>query len=435
MSNQSRSEITRTRATVRRSWWPGWIWAIPIAVLLLLGWWGARVFFRGGEDITVSFDDVHGLKPSNSTVVYRGINIGKVGKIALAKNGSSVDVTVRIDDDATKFLTSGTQFWLRGATPSLSDPASLASVLSGPTIVMEPGPGEKATHFVGLTHKPVLAGPHGQPQIYGVSLKGSVGGLKQGEPVKLRGFPVGEVKDVGFRYDANSGDLATPVTLALYPSLFHIEGAAAPDSGDALAAAIDRLVQQGLRARLERDPPLVGNPQVTLDIVPDASKAALAVVDGVPQIPTQPGGGVNSIIDRINKLPIEQIAQNVLDTTHKVDALVSSPRLDDAIAELDATLKQVRQTADSAGPKITSLVDGLRKTADQLDQAAKAAEGTARAARDTAGAANKLLGATPSQNDMQTAMSEITEAARSVRDLASYLDRHPEALIKGRSGE
>ncbi len=435
MSNETPPAQERTTAELRRSRWPGWIWAIPIAAVLLMAWWGLRTFMTGGEDITISFDDVYGMKEGNTNVVYRGMNVGKVSSIALAKDGKSVDVTVQIQSEATRFLTSGTQFWLRGASPSLSDLSSLGAVLSGPTIVMAPGPGQKATHFAGLAHKPAVAGSQEQPQIYAVSLSGAVGGLKRGEPVTLRGFNVGEIRDVGFRYDAKAGDLATPVTLALYPALVHLDGAAASDKGAALAGAIDRLIREGLRARLEREPPLVGSPQVTLDIVPDASSVSPSAVNGVPQIPAAPDGGLNSLVDRVNKLPVEQIAQSVLDTSHRVDTLVSSPKLDDAIGELDAALKEIHQTAENAGPKITALVDRLRQTAGQLDAAAKAAESTAKATQQTANAADRVLGGAPSQNNMQNAMSEITEAARSMRELANYLDRHPEALIRGRSGE
>lgn len=421
MSNQTRSEPERTQAAVRRSWWPGWIWGIPIAALLLVGWWTFRTFMSEGENITISFDNAHGLKESNTKLVYRGMNVGKATGIALARDGNSVNVTVQVQDDATKFLRSGTRFWLRGTSPSLSDLSSLGSVLSGPTIVMEPGPGKKQSHFVGLPQAPVISASHGPAQIYEVALNGNVGKLKQGEPVKLRGFTVGEVKDVGFRYDASTEEVATPVTLALYPSLFHIEGAAEPNGNAALASAIDHLIQKGLHARLERDPPLVGDPQVTLDIAPDASSATARVVNGAPQIPSAPDSGINSIVERVNKVPIEQIGQNVLNATQQADALVSSPQLGDAIAQLDATLNQLRQTADSSGPQITRLLERLRKTAGQLDDAAKTAD--------------RVLGGTASQNGTQQAMREITEAARSVRDLANYLDRHPEALVRGRSEE
>jgi paraquat-inducible protein B len=332
--------------------------------------------------------------------------------------------------DATKFLKSGTQFWLRGADPSISDPASLSALLSGPTIVMEPGPGKTATHFAGLTQKPVVTGAHGPPRIYGVSFTGPVGELKPGEAVKLRGFEVGEVKDIGFHYDAATGAIVTPVTLALYPALFHIEDTAGTTGGAAQAsdAAIDSLIRKGFRAKLERDPPLIGAPRVTLELAPEASGKPLAVVDGVPQIPAAPDSGIGSVVERINRLPIEEIGQNVRDATRHVDTLVSSAQLEDAVTQLDASLKQLHQVMTGAGPEIPKLLSELRKAADQIDGAAKAAESTARSA-------DQIVGGAASQNSLQDAIRELTGAARSVRDLVSYLDRHPEALVQGRSGQ
>jgi len=421
VSEQTSPERMRTNATVRLTRWPGWIWAIPIAAVLVVGWWAGRSLLEGGEDITISFDDVHGMKQENTNVTYRGMSVGRSKSLALAKDGHSVDVSVHLDESVAPFLTTGTRFWLKGANPSLSDLSSLGAVLSGPSIVMEPGPGTKATHFVGLAREPIVPNAHEEPEIYGASLNGSVGRLKQGAPVKLLGFTIGEVKDIGFRYDAESGEIATPVTLALYPSLFPIESAAPAEAKAAFAAGMEKLIREGLQARLERDPPVIGDAQVTLDIVPGATATPPAPVKGVPQIPAATGGGVESVIARINKLPIDQIGQNLLDITQHVNGIVGSPALTDAISQLDSTLKQAHETADKAGPKIAELVTSFRRTAAQLDSAAKAAD--------------KVLGGTPSQNSTQQAMREITEAARSVRDLADFLDRHPEALIRGRSGE
>ena len=412
----------RTDAAVRRSRWPGWIWGIPIAAALLVGWWALRSLTRGGEDITISFDDVHGIKEGGDTsIVYRGLKVGKVNSVKLAKDGGSVEVTAHLDDSVEKYLAAGTQFWLKGAKPSFADLSSLGAVLSGPTIVMNPGPGKAEKHFKGLAREPVASAAQEQAQEYGVALNGSVGRLEPGQPVKLRGFTVGEVKTVGFRYDANTGAITTPVMIGLYPSLFRFDGATVSDNAAALATAIDRLIHEGLHAKLERDPPLIGDAEVTLEMQSNSPGEVPAAVNGVPQIPAEPGGGLDSIVARVQKVPIEQIAQNVLDTTGHIDQIVSSPKLGDAIAELDATLQQIHQTADTAGPKISKLADSLRQTASQLD--------------DTARTANKTLGGTPAQGGTREAMREVTEAARSVRDLANYLDRHPEALLHGRSGE
>ena len=417
-SPEQAGEPGRVAARVRHGWWPGWIWAIPVAALIVVGWLGARALLSGGEDITISFPDAHGMKVNNTDVVYRGTNVGQVTEVKLNDNGTAAIVTASIDEAAIKFLRKGTRFWLRGANPSLSNPQSLGAILSGPTIVMDPGTGAKTTHFIGLERKPIGPGTNSQPVLYEVSLSGAVGSLKTGDPVALDGFTIGEVHSTGFSYDARTGEIATPATLEIYPSLLHIHGTASPDSPAALQSAIETLIGQGLRARLERDPPLVGSYSVSLEMVPGAPAATLAMVDGLPQIPSAPGGGLNTIVDRFKKVPIEQIGQNVLDITHHVDGIVSSPQLKDAVREADAALKQIRQMTSKAGPQITAATKSLRKAADDLDR--------------TAQSANGLVSGSTAQNGLESTLKEITDAARSIRSLADYLDRHPEALVRGR---
>lgn len=426
MSDQRRTEPSeaerrRTEAQVRRGWWPGWIWAIPIAALLVVGWLGLRYLASGGEDITITFANAHGIKATNTQVVYRGVKVGTVSQVALNPKGTGVVVTASIEGGADKYLKTGTLFWLKGANPSLSNLSSLGAVLSGPTIVMIPGPGKAIDHFKGMAHKPALAHPSGRPLLYIASFTGAVGSLKDGDPVTLRGFTVGDIRQIGFHYNAKTGALSTPVTLALYPSAFHIQGAAQPDSRAALRAAINRLVQEGLRVRLAQSPPLIGSWQVSLAIIPGASApTTTAMMDGLPELPHAPAGGLSSVLNKFKNVPIAQIAQNVLDITHKVDGLVSSPALSDSIKQLDAALKQIHTTTAKAGPQITKLVQQLRQTANKIDQ--------------TAGQAQHLMGGVTVQGGLTSTLREFRQAARSIRELANYLDRHPEAIIKGRNG-
>jgi paraquat-inducible protein B len=73
-------------------------------------------------------------------------------------------------------------------------------------------------------------------------------------------------------------------------------------------------------------------------------------------------------------------------------------------------------------PQIGPLVAQLRETANSADQAVAAANHT-------------LGGDAASQNDLPAALRELTDTARSIRALADYLDRHPEALVRGRQEE
>jgi paraquat-inducible protein B len=425
MSNDPELKETRrtspARATTHRSWWPGWIWAVPIAALAIGGWLLFRFLTQGGTEITIVFPDVYGIDPSSTSIEYRGMTVGTATGVSLTTDGSAVKVEATIQDSAAQFLRSGTLFWLRGANPSLSNLSSLGSILSGPTIMMEPGPGKSTRDFNGLTHKPAVPLRSGAPVLFSVSFYGSVGDLSPGDPIKLRGFPVGEVRQISFHYDMETGAVATPVMVALYPSLFHINRAKKPESADTLRAALNRLIEVGLRANLEREPPLVGGYRVGLEMVPGAPAASLKIVNGIGEIPAAPGGGLQSIVSRFGKVPIDQIAQNVLDLTHQIDQIVSSPKLKESVAELDASLRDVHQTVEEIGPKVNQLVQTLRNAAQQLDQASAAAD--------------KTLGGATSQTGLNDTMREIKEAARAVRSLADYLEQHPEALISGKHGE
>jgi len=409
----------RVQAGVRHGWWPGWIWAIPIAALLVVIWLGARALLAGGTSITIRFTDAHEMKEENTDVVLRGAQVGHVTSIKLNDDGTAVIVKASIDQEAEKFLTTGTRFWLRGAKPSLNDLSSLGSLISGPTIIMDPGPGKESRHFLGLARAPLVPATAARPLLYEVSLEAEAGSLSGGDPVTLRGFTVGEVRDVGFAYDPGSGEISTPATLALYPSLFHVSGADAAPSATAVSNELALLIHKGMRARLTRNPPLIGSYQVSLEMVPGApAPAGPATVDGMPQIPTAPGGSITSIVDRINKVPIERIAQNALTTTHNLAGLTSSPKLKDAIVQLDAALREIHRTTAKAGPQVTALTTSLRRAAADLDGTAKSAD--------------RLVSGTATQNGLGNTVQEITEAARAVRSLADYLDRHPEALLRGR---
>jgi paraquat-inducible protein B len=415
----SRPDPGPDKAAVRRSWWPGWIWAIPIAAILVVGWLGFRALFSGGEDATITFQDAHGLKPKNTNVEYRGMNVGRVTSVDLNDRGDAVIVTVSIEQSATRFLKSGTRFWLRGASPSLSNPQSLSALLSGPTIVMEPGAGQTTHHFVGLTRKPVSPAGNSATLLYAVELSGEAGALQAGDPVKLEGFTVGEVREVGFDFDPDTGTLSMPGTLALYPALFHIKGQASPPDSAAVRSEMGALINTGLRVKLEQDPPLLGSYHITLARAPDLPRAKPAAVNGMPLIPTAPGGGVGSLITRINRLPIEQIARNVADTTQHLQALAASPKLKQALAALAASLTQIQQTTARAGPELTTLITRLQRASDDVDRTVRSTDG--------------LVNGSATEDGVGSLIQEATEASRSVRSLADYLDRHPEALVKGRS--
>ncbi|HVS75300.1 MAG TPA: hypothetical protein VHE11_00075, partial [Steroidobacteraceae bacterium] len=231
--------------------------------------------------------------------------------------------------------------------------------------------------------------------------------------------------------DPRTGRISTPVLLALDPTRFHLT-APAPADGNwkpVMDAALSKLIGEGLRAGLTRAVPLVGGEQVELEVVPHAHEARLDTSGRYARIPAAQGGGLEQLPAEIGSLPLRQIADNLRTITDQVRSLATSPQLRASLAHLDATLAALEQISRQAGPQLAPTLREVRMTVASLRAAARQMDATAAAARQTMGASP----AAPSGN-LQHALDELADAARAVRSLADYLDRHPEALLRGRDG-
>jgi paraquat-inducible protein B len=130
----------------------------------------------------------------------------------------------------------------------------------------------------------------------------------------------------------------------------------------------------------------------------------------------------------------------------------SHPEIPSVPAELEAITSSVNQVLSKiAGAQIPELVADLRHTVQGLDhlvsspetlgalkalsQTATAATVTLRNADAALGSMDGLVGVNSQlRDDTSALMVELTSAARSIRALTTYLERHPEALIRGKSG-
>lgn len=419
----------RTVAVFRASRWPGWIWGIPVAAVAIVLWLLLRALSATGTNITVIFPEAAGMSPDDTHVTYRGLNIGTLRDVHLDAGGHHVIAEFNMHDAAQPWLNTGTRFYLEDTNPSLSHPASLKAIIAGPSVVMVPGKGKAARHFIGIVGP--APRPLGAEVTYRVDFDGAVGGLDVGAPVTLRGFTIGGVTQVELHVDATTGRVTTPVTIVLDPTRLHLQALAPDDAGwtSLLDQVLAHMVANGLRARLVQDPPLIGAMQVELGIDHDAPAATLVAQSGErPLIPAAPARtDPMQLLAKLDQVPIDAIAdniraitENVRATSARVNMLVDSPRLDASLRHLDATLATLDDTTRALAPELVPTVRSLRATARQIDATARSAQALV---DDRSGGAD---------GNAQQALYELTQAARAVRSLADYLERHPNALITGR---
>lgn len=172
----------------RRSRWPGWVWAIPIAALAVVAWLIVNQLSSGGPLVTVVFQQSGGVGVGTG-VQYQGMKVGEVTKIKLEKDLHHVRVQIRMDPELAGHLGAGTEFWIAG--PSLTDLSSIRSIIAGPAIGILPQPGKAQPSYAGLMEPPAIEDT--VPGRRFVLSARELGSLSMGSPIYFRDLKVGKV--------------------------------------------------------------------------------------------------------------------------------------------------------------------------------------------------------------------------------------------------
>lgn len=281
-------------------------------------------------------------------------------------------------------------------------------------------------------------------------------GLAEGAPVNFRGVKVGTVVRIVFEYDRSDLTFATPVHFEIDPSRFVVTGKQLGSQEDASAA----LIEKGLRAQLGIASLVTG--QRVLNLLMRPGTKATLVGEQPPgfEIPTIPSdvaelkNTVTHVLDKLAKLNIEQIGEDVHDALSGFTKLVDNPEIAEIIHNANLTVPDVRKLIDDVDRKVDPLADSFGAAADKVAGAFETANGTLETAdgaiaevrktfvgaQGTLRRGDKFLddadglikpGSQP-YYELVTMMREITATARSIRSLANTLERDPESLLFGK---
>jgi paraquat-inducible protein B len=381
-----------------------------------------------GRVFTLRTDDLGSLV-GGSPVSYRGVPVGEIEGYQLDPSGKQINIYAFVRAPYEKFVTAQTRFWNSGGIDVAVGvqglrfrASSWQQLISGgvsfdtPDAVLSSGESFAGAVFRLYENQyDAQRDPRGKTLVYRAIFHGGAGDIGPGTDVQLQGAGVGQITASHLQFDDASQTLITRVTLEIDPSkveIVHRRVAAGADEDAAalLGARIERLVARGLRAHLVSANFLTGSKVVSLDLVPEASAARITQDDGVAELPTTSTTDITAILTSV---------QSVL---HHVDSATAGPELGHAIKELDATLTHLDQVTTAIEPQVAPLMASLRQTAE--------------AAQRTLQAAGNVLGTSAASGaDLPRLIRELTDSARSLRDLADYLERHPESLIRGRKSD
>lgn len=270
-----------------------------------------------------------------------------------------------------------------------------------------------------------------------MSFRGSVKGLTVGAPITFRGVRIGTVTDVSLVFRPENLQIQVPVVGEIEAKRLQLVGKLEP-ARDNLKALIDR----GLRAQLQVQSFVTGQLVVALDFFPDQPKRLTGVDGRYLEIPTVPTP-LEQLSHTLEKLPLDEVSRAILSTTQGIDRLVNSPELAASLVALRRTLEAAQVAAanlkDASGPIKTASVNvervlsESRRLPGQLTRTLAAASEALEAAERALTAVGRLTSTrSVFMNDIGKAVDQLSEMARSLRQLSEYLELHPEALIWGK---
>jgi paraquat-inducible protein B len=373
-----------------------------------------------------------GSLDSGDPVYYRQIQVGQVISYELHKKGQHLIIKIFINAPHHKLVKTNTRFWNSSGFDLKLDAGglklnteSLASIMMGgvafdtPTS-LEAGRPAEPDHLFRLyeTRESIFERTYTEKLHYILHFQGSIRGLTVGAPVEFRGIKIGQVVDIKAEFDQKTLTPRITVLVETEPQRWKSLGESNVDH----KTEIETLVAKGLRAQLKTGSLITGQLFVDIDIHPDAPKAQVKYEQKFPELPTIPAplqiiaARVNQILSKLERVPIEKIGKDLGDTLENVKHLSESKELLEAVQALNATLQETRQLVQNLDSKVTP---AITSTLDQAQKTLVSVEGT-------------LGQDSPLQHEMRQAMKELGEAARAVRILTDYLERHPEALIYGK---
>lgn len=173
---------------------------IPILAILFSAWYLVRAWDQRGLEITIHFEDGHGIKAGDG-LRYHGITVGEVEDVSLAPSLEGVDVRVQLIESSRALARTGSRYWIVRPQVEFAGISGLDTVLGAHYLNVIPGPDDGATRqaFEGLDGPPIDIAPGSLELVLEAAERGSA---RRGSPVTWRRTPVGQVLSTELSSDA-----------------------------------------------------------------------------------------------------------------------------------------------------------------------------------------------------------------------------------------
>jgi paraquat-inducible protein B len=313
----------------------------------------------------------------------------------------------------------------------------------------------------------------------------SVNGLNVGAPVKFEGVQIGEVTSIAAILRQKDFTSVNEVRIRIRPealTVIPLKGERRAAQADPAYRRLPALIEHGLRASLQMQSVVTGLLYVELSFQPGTPVRLVGLRPDMREIPTVPSAmnqmlsNIQETIQRLGKLPLDQLLDELIGMVQEVRDLLRGLTLKQDLQKVAAILQEFQQLVASISAQVPALADKLGDTLDavrpvlneaknlvrdvdrqvvplsgSVQEALSAAHGALVQAKQSLARVEKAAVPTLTQadkalegvsgvvapdavliRDLDQVLGEIVGAARAIRELAEYLERHPEALLRGK---
>jgi len=326
------------------------------APLIRPGLGGLEIAFR-----TVA----NGQLTDNAPILYKGIEVGRVGRARIAPRGNFAVVEALIYEEHRALINDSTRFWdTSGFSVSIGpagadiDFSSLATLVGGgitfDTFVSGGGRVPDGTVFEifpdrETARNSVFNASEVEPLELSVIFDENISGLAVGAPVELSGLRIGRVESLSGLVDYDQfGDsrVRLNVNISIQPARLGLPNEVTAENA---LAFLQNRVAAGLRARLASASLLTGGLKVELVIAEDAPAARIVQIpNAFPALPTtsnemsDAAATVEGVFTRINNLPIEELLNSAINFMNSADAFVSNEDLRETPGDVRLLLRDLQ---------------------------------------------------------------------------------------------
>ena len=289
----------------------------------------------------------------------------------------------------------------------------------------------------------------------------NLNGLNVGAPVKLEGVKIGEVKEVALLFDEKTLEIIKPVVIELdYENILDDETDEGFDpkvSGKEKELSVKNLIKKGLKAQLKSQSMLTGLLYIEFQFTPEDE----VVITGIDfrklrELPTTTNATedikreAQKVVDRIGKLPLEKIVEDLAVNMHEIKVILTSQSLKENRQGVNQSIKEMEKLLINLNENFTPLMLNLNGTMKDtrvvVQEFSREIKPVLNSLEKTLNTATDLLSesqfAVRSFEELSSpeaplwqALEALKEAAESTKNLTDTLERNPESIIYGKGDE